>query len=669
MPALPTRARASATGARCPNRSTVACAVAVAVTALAVAGCGGGARHSASGANASAVAGGTAPSCLPATLDHSAALAGTSVAVSPAPGTVTANPRTQISFQGMPAADIHAISVVGSSSGRHSGRLQGYSQGDGGSFLATTPFTPGEHVLVRAVIGAKSVDFGFRVDTPYSIAAIPSFKNLPAAPADYQSFDTLPGVQAPLLTVTAADRDPGAGDIFVTNGPGAGPYGSLIYTPQGRLVWTHQLSGGDAVENLSVQPYQGERDLTLWQGRVLDLGFGLGEDVVMNSHYQTVATVRGGNGLQADLHDFQITPHGTAYITAYNLIRCDISSAGGPRNGVIVDTAVQDIDMQTGLVRWEWHSLDHVAVNESETSPPTSTPWDWFHLNSIDPQPDGNVFVSARSTWASYQIQGGRGTILWRLGGLKSSFEMGPGTQTAWQHDGRILPDGDVTLFDDGSNPAVHSQSRAVRIALDFGTHTAALRAVYTHAGPPLLAASQGNAQTLASGATVVGWGGVPAISEYAPNGSLLFDAHLSFDLIFYRGFRFPLERNAPDPARGAGQPEQHRRGDDRGHELERRHRRGFLAGAGRQSSRLARSAGDDRGERLRDLHDPAAEIRLRGGAGARLRRSGARDFGPRRGEDVCGLASEELDVRVIAPISSRGPSRPASSRLDACSW
>lgn len=208
--------------------------------------------------------------------------------------------------------------------------------------------------------------------------------------------------------------------------------------------------------------------------------------------------------------------------------------------------------MKTGLVRWEWHSLDHVGVNESETSPPQSIPWDWFHLNSIDPQSDGNVFISARSTWASYQIQGGSGTILWRLGGLRSSFKMGPGTETAWQHDGRILNDGDVTLFDDGSDPPVHSQSRAVRIALDFKTHTAALRSVYTHAGPPFLAASQGNAQTLASGATVVGWGGVPAISEYAPNGSLLFDAHLSFDLIFYRGFRFPWSGTPVTPPAAA---------------------------------------------------------------------------------------------------------------------
>ncbi len=531
MPPVRMSAAVAKLSARPPSSRALACAVALAITAVAAVGCGS-ARHSQSAT--------AAPTCLPATWDHSATLAGTSVDVSPAPGTDTANPDTQISFLGVPAGEIRGVSVEGARSGPHSGRLQAYSQGDGGSFVLNTPLDSGEQVAVRAMVGARQVDYGFRVDTPYPTAAVPSFANPPAAPADYQSFDTLPGVQAPLLSVTAADRDPSAGDIFLTNGPGAGAYAALIYTPQGRLVWAHQLSGGVSVENLSVQTYAGQRDLTYWQGRVPDLGFGLGEDVVMNSHYQTVATVRGGNGLQADLHDFQITPSDTAYITAYNPIRCDLSPAGGPRNGAIIDTAVQAIDMRTGLVRWEWHSLDHVDVNESETSPPASIPWDWFHLNSIDPQPDGNVFISARSTWAGYEIQAGSGDILWRLGGLKSSFKMGPGTQTAWQHDGRVLPDGDVTLFDDGSDPPVHSQSRAVRIALDFTTHQAVLRSAYTHASPPLLAASQGNAQTLADGDTVVGWGGVPAISEYARNGVLLFDAHLPFDLIFYRGFRFP---------------------------------------------------------------------------------------------------------------------------------
>jgi hypothetical protein len=517
-----------------------------------------------SGARKTGTASASAPACLPTTLKHSAKLEGLPVDVTPAPGTDTANPRTQISFLGAPARQIREVSVVGARSGGHSGHLRDYSQGDGASFVPNAPFDAGEQVTVRASIGGsrsgaigeagKRVSFGFRIDTPYSTAAVPPFPNPQATPADYQSFDTMPGVQAPILSVTTSDRDPMAGDILTSNGPGPGQYGPLIYTPQGKLVWFDHLPGGETAENLSVQSYQGQRSLTFWQGKVLSLGFGQGEDIVMNSAYQTVARVPGGNGLQADLHDFQIAPHDISYTTAFNAIRCDLSSVEGVSNGVILDTAVQEIDMKTGLVRWEWHSLDHVGASESETTTPTKpTPWDWFHINSIDVEgghanKPGNIFISARSTWAGYQIEGGSGNILWRLGGLKSSFKMGAGTRTAWQHDGRILPDGEVSFFDDGSNPPIHSQSRGLRVALDFKTHEAHLLSAYAHSNPPLLAPSQGNMQTLPDGNAVVGYGGVPAISEFARNGSLVFDAHLPYDMSFYRAFRFPWSGRPASP-------------------------------------------------------------------------------------------------------------------------
>ncbi len=495
--------------------------------------------------SATSTASATSPACLPATLEHSARLPGSQVDVSPAPDTGTANPHTQISFLGTSAASLRDISVIGSKSGAHNGRLRRYFQGDGASFIPTEPFDPGERVLVHATIGSgnggKAVAFGFRVDTPYSTARTPTFSNPRAAPADYQSFYTLPGVQAPVLTVTVPDRDPAAGDILTTNGPGPGQYGPLIYTPQGRLVWFDRLTDGETAENLSEQTYEGQPVLTWWKGRVLDLGFGQGEDIVMNARYRTVARIAGGNGLKADLHDFQIAPHDIAYITAFNPIRCDLKTVEGIAGGSIVDTAIQQIDMRTGLVRWEWHSLDHVGAAESEVETPMDTlPWDYFHLNSIDLEPSGDILISARSTWAGYQLEGGTGRVLWRLGGNRSSFKMGPGTTMAWQHDGRVLPDGELTFFDDGSNPPIHSQSRALRIKLDLKTHQARLASVYTHAGAPLLAASQGNMQTLAGGNTLVGYGGVPAISEYSKGGSLLLDAHQPLDMSFYRAFRFP---------------------------------------------------------------------------------------------------------------------------------
>lgn len=501
----------------------------------------------------SGASGGDSPQCLLASTDRSAALGSSGVDVSPAPGTDTANPASQISFLGTAPSQLTNVSVVGSHSGRHAGEMRSYSQGDGASFTPAKPFTAGEQVTVSTTLehqgSAEHVAFRFRVATPYDTAHVPEFPAPPAAPADAQSFYSQPGMQAPIMAVTTPDRDPAAGDVFTTNGPGPGQYGPLIYAPDGRLIWFGHLTEGRTAEDLNVQEFEGRRDLTMWKGKVLSLGFGQGEDIVMDSGYATVAKVAGGNGLKADLHEFQLAPHGIAYISAYNPIHCDLRGEKGSAQGTIVDTAIQEIDMRTGLVRWEWHSLDHIGAAESEVEVPSGvTPWDYFHLNSIDPESNGNLLISARSTWAAYQLEKGTGRVLWRLGGNRSSFKMGPGTKTAWQHDARLLGNGEVTFFDDGANPPIHKQSRALRIRIDAHSHRATLVSSLVHRSPPLLAASQGNAQNLPGGNTLVGYGGIPAISDYAEDGSLLFDAHQPFDFTFYRAFRYPWSARPATP-------------------------------------------------------------------------------------------------------------------------
>src|SRR5271165_70341 len=496
-----------------------------------------------SGAHATVPPSGPSPGCLPQSLEHDATLAG--VDVSPAPGTDTANPATQVSFLGTAVTNIHDVTVEGSRSGYHHGHVYGYFQGDGGSFVPEKKFDSNERVSVSAVVGPSGaehrISYGFRTATPYPSDAIPGFPNPPAPASSSQSFVSAPELQPPLLTVTAPDQDPGAGDVFMTSGPGPGQYGPLIYTPQGRLLWFDSLPKGVNALDLNLQHYEGKPVLTWWQGRILSVGFGEGEDVVSDSNYQTVATIHAGNGYEADLHDFQVEPDDVAYLSAYNLMRCDLSSLGGARNGVIIDTAVQEVDMKTGLVRWEWHSLDHVGVRESHSPVPTNTtPWDYFHLNSIDPEPGGNILISGRSTWAAYDLQAGTGAVLWRLGGTNSNFTIGHGAETAWQHDARLQSDGTITFFDDGSNPRVHYQSRGVRLAIDTVHHTARLVAAYPHPGSPLLADSQGNMQTLTDANVVIGWGGIPSVSELAPDGRLLFDAHMPAGYSSYRAFRFP---------------------------------------------------------------------------------------------------------------------------------
>ena len=42
----------------------------------------------------------------------------------------------------------------------------------------------------------------------------------------------------------------------------------------------------------------------------------------------------------------------------------DLSSVGGSRSGVVWQGIVQELDIQTGEVLFEWQSLDHVGLDE-----------------------------------------------------------------------------------------------------------------------------------------------------------------------------------------------------------------------------------------------------------------------------------------------------------------
>ena len=135
---------------------------------LGVAACGSGSSNTAS-STAAHTAAASAASCLSGSLSHSARLDDSSVDVSPAPGSRTANPHSQISFLGAPAKEIRSVTVSGSASGAHAGRLRAYTQGDGASFVPDKPFAAGETVEVRARIGAgkgSAESFAFRVDSP-----------------------------------------------------------------------------------------------------------------------------------------------------------------------------------------------------------------------------------------------------------------------------------------------------------------------------------------------------------------------------------------------------------------------------------------------------------------------------------------------------------------------
>ena len=485
------------------------------------------------------------PVCTPETLNASAQLDG-AVTVSPMPGAADASPQTQISFLGVPFGALSAVSVIGSQTGAHPGTLEAYSQGDGGSFVPATPFRPGELVNVSAQLtlagSTQPLQFHFTVAEGDPLENTPQPPHPLAAAFSQQSFVSQPDLQPPTVTVHAHSPDDAPGDEFLAPYGPAVQAGPMILDPAGKLVWFHPLPAPLVATNLRVQQLHGSPVLTWWQGIVSSHGFGRGVDVVAGKNYRTIAEVKAGNGDQADLHEFQITPQGTALLTSYDPIYCDLAPYGGRSDSAVTDSLFQEIDIKTGLVMFEWTSLDHVALSESYTpaaAGSTQWPFDFFHLNSINLDPDGTLLVSSRNTWAADDIDPGTGQVRWTLGGKNSTFVEGLGALTAFQHDARPVGPDLYTVFDNGASPPIHPQSRGVVLDVDPGTDSVSVRSQFLFPGHRLLADSQGDMQALPNGDWFVGWGAQPDFSEFSAKGRLLFDASLPSGYESYRSLRF----------------------------------------------------------------------------------------------------------------------------------
>jgi hypothetical protein len=366
------------------------------------------------------------------------------------------------------------------------------------------------------------------------------------------AFRSRPDLSPPVMEVTARAHDNTApGYIFVApkNGPeesGPGQDGCMILDEDGQPVWFRPLQREEwDVMDFKVQTYQGEPVLTWWEG--FHTGYGQGEYVIADGSYREIRRVRAGNGYIGDHHEFLISPQDTALFTIYNPVRMDLSSLGGPKEGVVLDGIVQEVGIETGEVLFEWHSLEHVGLEEShyEPSKDQKIPFDYFHINSVEVDHDSNLLVSGRRTSTVYKIDRNTGEVIWRLGGKNSDFKMGPGTRRAYQHDARRQPDGTITIFDNGILN-VNDQSYGRVLELDMEKMRATRVREYAHPDK-VLSETQGNVQMLPNGNVFIGWGSEPVLSEFASDGELLLSANFPPEAESYRAFRFPWSGQPDD--------------------------------------------------------------------------------------------------------------------------
>ncbi|KAJ0423559.1 ASST-domain-containing protein [Aspergillus carlsbadensis] len=363
--------------------------------------------------------------------------------------------------------------------------------------------------------------------------------------------------ESPVVEITAVDDDRAcdSGYTFLSpRGDSVANPGPMIFDADGELVWLKH--NWETTHDFKVQRFQGEEFLTYWEGEQVE-GRGYGSWYMVDSTYTIRYVINPVGSYGGDLHDFQITSDGTALVTIYDPIVTDLRSVGGPELGWIYDCLFQEFNMATEELIFEWRASDKFPINSTyetlsgNTGNKRDSAFDFFHINSVDKDDQGNYIISSRHTHAIFCISRSTGDVLWTLGGKDNEFNdlsNGEATGFSWQHDARWhVENSTITLFDNAAH--AHSdperESRGMAIHLDIPTRQATVLATYQHPHQ-LKSVSQGNVQLLEDiDRVLVGWGHGAAYSEFSTNGELLCNVHFGASAFFdfgrvvsYRAFK-----------------------------------------------------------------------------------------------------------------------------------
>ncbi|KAF4467272.1 Arylsulfotransferase ASST [Fusarium albosuccineum] len=399
---------------------------------------------------------------------------------------------------------------------------------------------------------------------------------LNAANADSQ-YRSRPDLAPPRLNITIPATDKvSPGYILVGPYPGfdgvrAGPEqpAAYIFTNDGDLVWSSLGYYAGWVANFQAVKYQGKPVLQAFQGALDSFhGHGYGTPMLLDDHYRPVALVEALNHRLISIHEFKIVNEKTALVEIYQPTAIDLSRYGGSDDeNWIADGIFQEFDIATGELIFEGHTLDFASPADSViplrsgrafTGVNASDAWDYFHINSVDKNEAGEYLVSGRHMSALYKVNGSDGSLIWQLGGKKSTFSLPNGLDFGYQHDARFLDrseDGEIetiSFFDNsarsdrqraGGVDLLHPHSRARIVQLNNTDNTA--KEIKTFIPPDLLSVwSQGNVQVLESGNVFVNWGQAGAVTEFKLDGTPIFHAYLDSGALApgvqsYRGFRY----------------------------------------------------------------------------------------------------------------------------------
>ncbi|HKR67288.1 MAG TPA: MFS transporter [Streptosporangiaceae bacterium] len=402
----------------------------------------------------------------------------------------------------------------------------------------------GVFAILDFTVGAKAGPAigAYKMDDAYKFVSAPKLH----PPIVRKASGAVSGTPAPGFILTGAFYD-------LSKPPMRGQSGPLILDNNLQPVWFKPVPQNVVAANLDEQTYHGQPVLTWWQGVVTNTGqTSSGKYVVVNQHYKTVATLHGTGGWVLTLHTMVIDGD-HAWVTANKNVPMNLSKWGGVYNGTLVDSALQEYDLKTGKLIWSWDAFKHIGLDDTHSLPPgNGFPWDAYHINSIDLLGGNAALVSMRDTWGVYKINTSSGKIDWTLGGNHSDFKFGRNAEFKYQHDVTLLPDGDISMFDDhccflesgGTYLPPTGPSRAEVLRIDVDNHTATLVSQYRHHDEDgrqgTDASYMGSAQLLPNGNVFVGYGNLPFFAEYSKSGTMVMDALFPGPDLTYRAIKIP---------------------------------------------------------------------------------------------------------------------------------
>ncbi|OJD31489.1 arylsulfotransferase protein [Diplodia corticola] len=377
------------------------------------------------------------------------------------------------------------------------------------------------------------------------------------------TFYSRPDLTPPALTCHIHEDGIAPGYIFIAP-YGATQSGPYIYDKSCNLVWSgFGFAGPETSHDVQVCTYNGEDHLCFMQGNQMK-GYARGHGLILDKSYTIVKSIEvGGSGVPSvDMHEFNMINDGaSALVTAYMTIPYDLADFGITTGvGYLQDGTFQEVEVDTGKVLFEWRAIDHVPLNASYVLPNASdtsgtglspsSPWDWFHINSVDKSSYSDTYlISARSVSSLYNLNATDGSIIWTLsaGGAFTDFDC-TNFNFSYQHDARFVSENTthtvLSLYDNASNGfnQTSPESSAMVVALDHTTNKATM---LTRITPPaeaggIVSSSQGNTQLLPNGNFFNGWGNVDALSEHAADGTpLLYATWGAYPVMNYRAWTF----------------------------------------------------------------------------------------------------------------------------------